>query len=122
MTGESSSTPRSSYSIEEAARLLGVSSQTVRRRLDNPEDELTAAPGSRRPIRVSFDSLQAARRRLAEELELHIEPPQACNHPRVDELEMDNERLRRLVLTLRLAQQELLRNIGDYTDPRLPNN
>jgi signal recognition particle subunit SEC65 len=122
MTGESNSSLPTSYSLEEAARLLGVSPQTVRRRLDNPDDQLTAAAGNRRPIRVSFESLQAARRSLAEELGLHLDPPRECKHPHVDELLSENERLRRLVLTLRLAQQELLHNIGDFTDPVLPNN
>jgi hypothetical protein len=106
-------------SVEDAAKLLALSPTTIRRRLADPEDPLSVAPG--RPICVSNDSLHAERRRLAERLGMYLEPPTTCSHPELDKLELENERLRRLVQTLRLAQSELLRNIGDFADPKLPN-
>lgn len=110
------------YSIAEAARLLGISPKTVRRRLSDPSDDLEAAREPSRPVMVSFDSMQRARRRLADELELYLEPVVACDHPELDDLRRDNERLRRLAQTLRLAQSELLRNLGDFADPVMPDN
>lgn len=117
-----------SYKLEEAARLLGVSVQTIRRRLLEPGDPLSPAPEPR-PLRVSFESLHAARRIRARELGMYLEPPEDCTHPGVDELQreierlkLENERLRRVAQTLRLSQSELLRSLGDFTDPVLPDN
>jgi hypothetical protein len=111
-----------SYSLEEAGRLLGISAQTVRRRLDDDRSPLSAAAGGSGPIRVAFASVQSARHNLAQELGMYLEPPTECDHPGVDDLLLENERLRRLVLTLRVSGVQLLENIGDFADPVLPNN
>lgn len=120
MIGGSGDGGSSWCSVEAAAKLLGVSSTTIRRRLSDPADPLKPPNGTTN--RVSLDSLQGERRRLAAKLGMYLEPPAICTHPRVDELVFDNERLRRLVQTLRLAQSELLRNVGDFADPILPND
>jgi hypothetical protein len=110
-----------SYSLEQAAALLDISVQTVRRRASRDDDPLCAAPGFSNPIRVSHTSVQTARAALAKKLKMYLEPPVSCSHPSIDELTRENERLRRLVLTLRVSGMQLLENVGDFADPLLPN-
>lgn len=117
MTGESDLP----YTVSDAARLLGVSERTVRRRLEDPGDGLEKVHG-RQPILVTSNSLLAARRQLASELELYLEAASESHGDQLEVLRLENERLRRLVQTLRLAQAELLRCIGDFADPTIPNN
>lgn len=114
--------PRTSYSVDEAAFLLNTSAQTIRRRLRDPEDVLAIVPGGSRPVRVSATSIQRARRTLAAELGMYLDPPTQCRCQALGEIEVENESLRRLVRALRLAQSELLRNLGDVADPVFPNN
>jgi len=107
-----------SYSVTEAAMLLGVNEKTIRRRIG---DDLERS-GDQSPTRLTAASVQQARRRLAQQLGMYLDPPTVCQHPSVEQLQIENERLRVTAQALRMSLLHITESLGDYIQPTIPNN
>lgn len=108
------------YTVSEAARRLGMSEPTVRRKVGNVLEQAGSGP-----LRLTRDSVDRVRADILWGMGVHnpSEPqPVADLQGEIERLAAENESLRNVIQRLRLANDALNDAIGQMTAPTIPNS
>lgn len=118
-----------SVTVREASSALDLSESTVRRMAKNGTLEVVAGGG---PLRLTRESVEACRRDMILRLGGFLAQSPPSEREQIDEttalrgrvsvLESDVQRLKQVIVDLRVAHAALLDAVGCFTEPAFPND